>query len=198
MQHQQSIQELFLKEFVLELIHNTKPTILPKIETPIASVSPQPRIASVPRQMPFIQSRKLRQMPVQLTPPSAPATNRTPIAQPPTMPTSPMRTISQTSLGLEKIDPILQDPSVQMLECPGPTRNLLVNRSGAIQTTSITLTQKEINDTLKQISEKTKIPLIPGVFKAAISNLLVTAVISEYAGTRFIIQKRATTTPTQG
>jgi hypothetical protein len=44
---------------------------------------------------------------------------------------------------------------------------------------------------MSSISEQTKIPLIPGIFKAVLNNLIITAVLSDYVGTRFIIQKRS-------
>ena len=44
---------------------------------------------------------------------------------------------------------------------------------------------------LKDLSDKTRIPLLPGLFKVVFQNLIVTAVISEFVGTKFIIEKRA-------
>lgn len=91
---------------------------------------------------------------------------------------------------MKKIDPIIRNPSVISLECPGPGKNIIVNTRGIMQTTSITLTKEEISDIMKEISEKTRIPLVSGVFKALFGDLLVLAVISEFVGTRFILQKR--------
>lgn len=95
-----------------------------------------------------------------------------------------------TASGLNRISNILNDPSVLSVECPGPTKNLLVNRGGAIQTTSMTLAKEEIDSIIEEIGEKTRIPISTGVFKAAFQNLLITAVISDFVGTRFLIQKR--------
>lgn len=92
---------------------------------------------------------------------------------------------------MDKINPLLLDPSVQIIECPSPERPLLVNRGGLVQATNIVLSAEEIDSLLKEISQDTKIPLIPGVFKAAINNFIITAVISEFVGTRFIIQKKS-------
>lgn len=98
----------------------------------------------------------------------------------------------KTSKGvyLGKITSILQDPSVFAVECPGPGKNLLVNRGGAVQTAPTVLTKDEIDTIIGGISEQTKIPLTSGLFRAAIQNLIVSAVLSEYIGTRFIMQKR--------
>ncbi len=94
-------------------------------------------------------------------------------------------------IGMSKIENLLYDPTIQTLECPGPAKQVLVYKSGVIQATNISLTNEEINKIMNEISEKARIPLIPGIFKAAIGDFIVTAVISEFVGTRFIIQKKA-------
>jgi len=94
------------------------------------------------------------------------------------------------TINLGKLTQILLDPSVLSIECPGTEKNLLVNRSGSVQTSGIALTKQEINFVVDEFSEKTRIPFGIGVFKAAFQDLIMTAVISEYVGTRFIIQKK--------
>lgn len=91
---------------------------------------------------------------------------------------------------LGKIAPILMDPSVFSIEVPGEGKNVLVNRAGTIQTSNITLSRNEIDQIMNHISDTTQIPLITGLFKAAVQDLIVTAVVSEFVGTRFMIQKR--------
>lgn len=91
----------------------------------------------------------------------------------------------------EKISKILSDPAVIGLECPGPDKNLIVNRSGRPQPMALTFTKEEIDDLLKEYSRQTRIPLvIPGVFKAVLGSNMLTAVTSEFVGTKFMIQKR--------
>ncbi|MDP1695919.1 MAG: hypothetical protein Q8L29_03330 [archaeon] len=91
---------------------------------------------------------------------------------------------------LSRIEQLLVDPAVLSVECPGPTKHLLMNRGGAIQTANITLSIEEINNIMGEISDRTRIPILPGIFRAALGNYTITAIISEFAGTRFIIQKR--------
>ena len=93
------------------------------------------------------------------------------------------------SINLGKISQIFSDPGVSSIECPGPGKNVIVHKSGITQTTQVILNQTDIEEILKIISEKTKIPLGKGIFKAALENMLVTAVISEFVGTRFYIEK---------
>ncbi|MEI6731800.1 MAG: hypothetical protein WCK90_03920 [archaeon] len=97
------------------------------------------------------------------------------------------QTVKELSMG--RLMPIILDPAVQSVECPGPGKNILVNRSGIIQTAPIVLSAEEIKSIMNDISDKTRIPLISGVFKSVINNLVITAVISEFVGTRFVIQK---------
>ncbi len=92
---------------------------------------------------------------------------------------------------LLKLNPLLADVSIQTVECPGPGKPVLVYKYGVIQTTNLILTSDEINKIMAEISEKTRIPLISGIFKAAWDNYIVTAVRSEFVGTRFVIQKKA-------
>jgi len=91
---------------------------------------------------------------------------------------------------LKKIAQLFSDPYIQSVESKGPGKQVIVLKRGMPQVTSITLTKEEIDSILKDVSEKTRIPLMQGLFKAAIENFIVTAVISEYVGTRFVIEKR--------
>jgi hypothetical protein len=91
---------------------------------------------------------------------------------------------------LGKIQPILMDPSVQSLECPGPDRPITVNKGGRIQVTNIILKSEDIESMIETISRKTRIPKDFGVFKAAFDNYVMTAVLSEFVGSRFIISKK--------
>ncbi|MEK6825435.1 MAG: hypothetical protein AABY00_01475 [Nanoarchaeota archaeon] len=101
---------------------------------------------------------------------------------------SPPTLITVEALG--KLNNLLLDPTVQTIECPGPGKQITVYRSGFIQNANIFLTTEEVRKIMAEISEKTKIPIIPGVFKAALGNFVITSVISEFVGTRFIIQKK--------
>jgi hypothetical protein len=89
-----------------------------------------------------------------------------------------------------KILQFLHDPAIIGIECPGPDKNILVNRLGTILPASLSLTPTEIQAILNEVSEATRIPIISGVFKALYKSLLITAVISDFTGTRFIIEKR--------
>ncbi|MAG24602.1 hypothetical protein CMI47_03385 [Candidatus Pacearchaeota archaeon] len=173
----------FLKEFVQVLINKSRPK---RIYPPIRPLGFQePRQILLPPYLPQ-RSRIMKITPI---PQRQRTMKKFPIVQPSQQQT-PLTPQETQSLGLQKVLPILQNPAVLSVECPGPGKNLLVNASGRIETAPTLLTSNEINSALDAISEKTKIPIISGVFKAAFSNFIITAVISDYVGTRFIIQKK--------
>jgi hypothetical protein len=91
---------------------------------------------------------------------------------------------------MDRLRPLISDPSVQSINCPGPEKNLVLMRFGMPQATNIVLTADEIKSFLKEISEKTKIPLLPGIFKVIYQNLIITAIVSEFVGTKFVIEKK--------
>ena len=55
--------------------------------------------------------------------------------------------------------------------------------------TKISLSQPEIDIIVKNFLAKARIPIIVGIFKASVGNLTISAVISEFVGSRFIINK---------
>lgn len=106
-----------------------------------------------------------------------------------TPPTSYRETQSQSTQDYGKIAPLLNDPSISTIECKGAGILITVIRAGQRQETKISLGKQEIKDILNKISEKTHIPLLEGVFRAAIDNFSINAVISEMIGSRFVIKK---------
>lgn len=137
-----------------------------------------------PRQFP-IQRMKRIAPPLQIKPNQTPAKRMDEIEN-----FVPSITEQKTDIGIPKIDNILKDPKVMTVECPGPNKPVMIYKNGSIQTSNILLTGDEINNVMKNFSEKTRIPIMSGVFKAAFGNLIVTAVMSDFVGTRFIIQKK--------
>ena len=89
-----------------------------------------------------------------------------------------------------KITPLLNDPSVSSIECQGQEKPIMVIRAGQRQITKIILSAEEIKGILQKVSDNIHIPLLEGVFRAAIDNFLINAVISEMIGSRFIIKKQ--------
>ena len=93
---------------------------------------------------------------------------------------------------LKRIQPLLTDKTITSIECSGPGMPIMIARGSYTQSTPLHFTVDEINKIIKEISERTKILLnASGVFKAAIGDIIITAVLSEFVGARFVIQKKA-------
>ena len=92
--------------------------------------------------------------------------------------------------GYGKLQPLLVDVTVTSIECNGADKPLTIVRAGQVQGTRISLSQLEINTLLKKVSEKARIPLVEGVFRAAVDNFVLSAVVSGVVGSRFVIKKQ--------
>ena len=89
-----------------------------------------------------------------------------------------------------KITPLLNDPSVSTIECSGVGKPLMIIRAGQKMGTKISLSAGEIKEILQKVSDAVHIPLLEGVFRAAVDNFSINAVISEMIGSRFVIKKQ--------
>ena len=90
---------------------------------------------------------------------------------------------------LGKLDQIILDKTVTSIECPGPEKPILAKSLGRVTITRISLSEEEIKKVTNTFAEAARIPVIGGIFKAAVGNLVMTAVLSDYVGSRFIINK---------
>lgn len=99
----------------------------------------------------------------------------------------PLPTKIEVDLG--KINNLIHDPVVRVIECNGSEEGLVINGPRGKKETSIVLTKEEINEIIKKFSEETKIPLQEGFFKVAFGRLIISAIYSESIGSKFIIKK---------
>ena len=93
------------------------------------------------------------------------------------------------NIDLDKLNSLIHDPRISIIECPGPDKVVLAKIGSQVTATKMSLSQNEIQNIIEQFSKEAKIPIIPGLFKAAAGNLVITAVISDLVGSRFIISK---------
>lgn len=91
--------------------------------------------------------------------------------------------------GLKKIDHLMKDPTIQSIECSGPGKNILIKRFNQINITKTVLSESEIKEVIEDYSNQARIPLVGGILKAAVGNSVISAVVSEFVGSRFIINK---------
>lgn len=90
---------------------------------------------------------------------------------------------------LGKLEPLIQDPFIESIECPGPEKNILIKKNNKINLTKIILSREEISEITNNFSKEARIPLVEGILRAAVGNLVISAVTSEFIGSRFIIKK---------
>jgi len=98
-------------------------------------------------------------------------------------------TPSNTEIDLGKLNDLLKDPLVNLIECDGADANIIVKGNMGIKKTNIVLSKKEIDEVINKFSATAKIPLSEGVFKIAVGKLILSAIVSEVISSKFIIQK---------
>lgn len=99
-------------------------------------------------------------------------------------------TPTNTPLDLEKLNPLVTDPTVISIECSGPDTHLSVKRiKGETRITNIKLTKQEIDKIIKTFSRATKVPTDEGIFKAVVGKLIISAIVSDIIGSNFLITK---------
>ncbi len=91
---------------------------------------------------------------------------------------------------IEKLNFLIRDPAITEIECSGSDQPILVKKAGVIQRTKVALSIEEVYELIAEFSQKTKIPVVEGTFKAALDNLVLTAILSETLGPRFILHKK--------
>ncbi len=98
-------------------------------------------------------------------------------------------TPTSREVDLGKLNIFVKDPSVKVIECAGPNENLIVHGVMGRKPTNTILKKEEIDEVIKKFAETAKIPIDEGVFKAVIGKLILSAIISETVGSKFIIRK---------
>ena len=98
-------------------------------------------------------------------------------------------TATNTEIDLGRLNAFVQNPLVKVIECVGSDENVIVHGSMGTKPTSIVLKKEEIDEIIKKFAEAGKIPQDEGVFKAVVGKLILSAIISETVGSKFIIRK---------
>lgn len=186
---------LFLTEFTEELIKNS---INVKISIPKRKVvSPKMQLSVQPQQ------QIVRAMPEPL---NIPAGERiiqkvaVPQREIPTILRIPEQRLPEAfnylrpyptsiEIDLGKINPLIKDVNVRIIECNGPDDPLVVTGNMGRKFTNITINQEEINEVIKNFAEKSKIPATVGTYRVVVGRLMFMAIISEIISPKFVIKK---------
>jgi len=192
---------LFLKEFTKELILQSKVSekkfqefVEPseKIEEPKFVATGLQKPETKPVLKPWITNKRLLpKKPVPRYPIRIHPTKMLGQLQKPEQQVMPHPESLPAGFNLGKLNILIKDPRVTQIECPGPGKNILARSGRQVKVTQISLSHEEIQNIISEFSKQAKIPIIQGLFKAAVGNLILTAVVSEIIGNRFIITKMA-------
>lgn len=199
------VRKQFLREFVVKILEAKAPLIerLPnrliekvraiQIEQRIPNIKTFNKIDTTKPIIPVMRTIPRRQIPIQSNISVNKFSNQQTNKPLPSI--TPANRVQQSNQieqmqSLEKIRNLLKDIYVRSVECPGPGKPIIVFKGNLPQTTNILLNEDEIKAIMTEISAKTRIPLLPGLFRTALENVIVTAVISDFVGTRFVIEKK--------
>ena len=192
------IQNIRAKNFAYEERHVIHADMVPRTSEKVMQASLREKVSGTPSIMPVsvappvVRKRDAqgirRPMPPQRMVPPMPRAQAPPVHLMMQMPQAPQGTGLSQDYG--KITPLLNDPSVSTIECSGAGKPLMIIRSGQKMGTKISLSAAEIKEVLQKVSDTVHIPLLEGVFRAAVDNFSINAVISEMIGSRFVIKKQ--------
>ncbi len=104
-------------------------------------------------------------------------------------------TPSSASIDLGKINLFVNDPSITSIESNGPNEPVTIKTPKGAQSTKTVLNKEEINEILQSFSEASRIPMHEGVLKIAVGKLILSAIVSDVIGSRFIIKKMQQQSP---
>lgn len=92
-------------------------------------------------------------------------------------------------IDLGKLNPLIKDPFVRVIECNGEDEPLVVEGTMGRKITKIVLNKEEINGIINRFSEEGKIPIKQGIHRIVAGRLILSVIVSEIISTKFIIRK---------
>jgi len=99
-------------------------------------------------------------------------------------------TPSNVNIDLGKLNVLAKDPQIRDIECNGQDTPIIVKGpSIGTKTSKIILNKEEIDFVIKKFSEEAKIPIQEGFFKVVVGKMILSAIVSKVAGSRFLIKK---------
>lgn len=94
-------------------------------------------------------------------------------------------------IDLFKLNPLIKDRAVRIIEV-NPEEKVIVVGTMGTKPTDIILNKEDIDRVINKFSELSKIPTEEGIYRVVIGNLILSAIISEVVGSKFIIKKMIT------
>ncbi len=91
-------------------------------------------------------------------------------------------------MDLMLLNPLVKDIAVRLIEA-NPNERVVVSGTMGTKPTSIILSEEDIDTVIDKFVQATKIPAEEGIYRVAVGNLVLSAVISDITSSRFIIKK---------
>ncbi|HTY44051.1 MAG TPA: hypothetical protein VMC80_02315 [Patescibacteria group bacterium] len=204
---EQDLKKLFLIEFTKELIKNSykqkSSKLFEEIKIPeekrVIEVNEIPgkiKTENIPEAKPLIKELQITEPPVEKIPPVIsiprrviPNVLRIPEPRLPETFSYLKPLPTAVSIDLGKLNPLIKDSNVRLIECDAPDENIIVEGNMGRKPTGIILNQEEVTDIINRFSEKAKIPINTGIYRVVIGRLLFLAIISEVLNSKFVIRK---------
>ena len=93
------------------------------------------------------------------------------------------------NFNLGRVNPLIQDNSVTIIQCDGPGILLNINQNNEMRQIDLALNEQEINGIIQKFSIRSNQSITEPVFQAQVDDLKLMAIISKYTSSRFIITR---------
>jgi len=93
------------------------------------------------------------------------------------------------ALDLGKINLLVKDENISVIQCDGANLPIKVTREGTVNETKIKLSEDEIKEIVQRFADRAGQALSEPIFKTQVGDLKITAIISAFAGSRFVISR---------
>jgi len=97
-------------------------------------------------------------------------------------------------IDLWKLNPLIKDNGVKTIEV-NPDEKVVVTGAMGTRPTSISLNKEEIDQVINEFSKRAKIPVEEGIYRVVLGDLILSAIVSEVIGSKFMIKKMAIPIP---
>lgn len=98
---------------------------------------------------------------------------------------------TNVEIDLLKLNPLIKDPAVRIIEV-NPDDKVIVTGAMGTKPTDIVLNKEDIDRVINAFSVTSRIPIGEGIYKVAVGSLILSAIISDVVGSKFIIRKMIT------
>lgn len=96
----------------------------------------------------------------------------------------------QTQPQKNPLELLLEDTTVESIECTGIGQPLLIRKKGTLSQTTLQLSKEQIEKTLKELARQANTPIVEGMIKTETPTWSLIAVLSEFGGNRFLFERK--------